>query len=278
MKNTDTTFRLAILDMNAGRENQSLRCIREILAAYAPLISVDEYDVRVTNEVPDTSYDFYISSGGPGNPLEGNGVWEVKFFDLIDKLWQHNLSSEKKKFVFLICHSFQMVCHHFKLGEVCKRKSTSFGVYPVHKTKIAKYDPLFDALDEPFYVVDSRDYQLIQPDLQVFDDRNASILCLEKIRTHVELERAIMAVRFSPEWVGTQFHPEADPDGMLLYLEQQEVKEKIIKNFSEEKLNSMISQLYDPEKIAKTHSTILPTFIEMALEVLQKKTLELEHV
>jgi len=273
MKNKDTNFRLAIMDMNAGRENQSLRCIREILAAYSPLISVDEYDVRLTNEVPDTSYDLYISSGGPGNPLEGNGVWEVKFFDLIDKLWQHNLNSEKKKFVFLICHSFQMVCHHFKLGEVSKRKSTSFGVYPVHKTKIAKYDPLFDGLDEPFYVVDSRDYQLIQPNLQVFDDRNAAILCLEKIRTHVELERAIMAVRFSPEWVGTQFHPEADPDGMLLYLKQQEVKEKIITNFSEEKLNDMISQLYDPEKIAKTHSIILPSFIERALQILQKKLL-----
>ena len=48
--------------------------------------------VRVTNEVPDTSYDIYISSGGPGNPLEGNGIWELRFFHLIDRLWQHNLA------------------------------------------------------------------------------------------------------------------------------------------------------------------------------------------
>ncbi len=271
-------FRLALLDMNEGRANQSIRCLREIFASYAAEITYDEYDVRVTNEVPDTSYDIYICSGGPGNPLEGNGIWDKRFFELIDALWEHNQTSNHKKYIFLICHSFQMVCAHFKLGEVCKRKSTSFGVYPVHKTKIAKYDSLFDGLDEPFYVVDSRDYQLIQPNLHVFDDRNASILCLEKIRTHVELERAIMAVRFSPEMVGTQFHPEADPDGMLLYFEQEEVREKIIKNFGEEKFNSMTTHLYDPEKIAKTHFTILPTFLDNALSQLMKRKTELQLV
>ena len=46
----------------------------------------------------------------------------------------------------------------------------------------------------------------------------AQVLSLEKIRTHVEYERAIMAVRFSDEFVGTQYHPElsaADVGGYL---------------------------------------------------------------
>jgi imidazoleglycerol phosphate synthase glutamine amidotransferase subunit HisH len=30
-------------------------------------------------------------------------------------------------------------------------------------------------------------------------------------RDHVQYERAIMAVRFTDYFVGTQFHPEADP-------------------------------------------------------------------
>ena len=29
----------------------------------------DEFDVRLKNELPDISYDIYISSGGPGDPL-----------------------------------------------------------------------------------------------------------------------------------------------------------------------------------------------------------------
>jgi GMP synthase-like glutamine amidotransferase len=48
-----------------------------------------------------------------------------------------------------------------------------------------------------------------------------TILRLEKERPHVNLERAIMAIRFSKEVFGTQFHPEADGEGMLRYLQKK---------------------------------------------------------
>ena len=70
--------------------------------------------------------------------------------------------------------------------------------------------------------VDSREWQLVQPNRKVFKKLGAKILSLEKIRTHVELERAIMAIRFSPEMVGTQFHPEADPEGMKKHFSVEE--------------------------------------------------------
>ena len=66
-----------------------------------------------------------------------------------------------------------------------------------------------------YYGVDSRLWQLVKPKRGVFNHHGAKILSLEKIRTHVEYERAIMAIRFSPEMVGTQFHPEAEPEAML---------------------------------------------------------------
>jgi imidazoleglycerol phosphate synthase glutamine amidotransferase subunit HisH len=43
----------------------------------------------------------------------------------------------------------------------------------------------------------------------------------------VQYERAIMAVRFTPYFVGTQFHPEADPISFISHLRNKEAKDKI---------------------------------------------------
>lgn len=268
-------LRLALLDMNNAYPNQSIRGLRQIVGSYSNDIEFDEFDVRAKNEVPDLSYDIYISSGGPGDPLDWNGVWDKNFFNLIDAIVAHNKSGiGRKKYVFLICHSFQLVCHHFGLGQITKRKSTSFGVFPVHKTASGKKDRLLKDLADPFSVVDSRDYQLIQPDLSVFRKRGAAILCLEKIRDHIEYERAIMAVRFSNEIIGTQFHPEADPKGMVAHFEKEETKEKIKETYGGRKLNNMIRNLDNPEKIRHTYSTFMPGFLEEAIQASKANHLE----
>ncbi|MFZ1706012.1 MAG: GMP synthase [Saprospiraceae bacterium] len=262
-------LKMAILDMNAGRENQGMRCIRDIAHVYQGEFDITEFDVRSKDEVPDMSFDVYISSGGPGNPLDGNGIWDKKWYKLVDDLWQFNQENElAKKYMFFVCHSFQMACHHFKLGEISERKSTSFGIMPIHKTRFGQIDKIFNNLPDPFYAVDSRDWQLIQPNLSVFQKHGARILALEKIRTHVEYERAIMAVRFSKEFVGTQFHPEADAQGMLIHFNKEEVRSQVIKNFGQTKYDDMMEHLNDPDKIELTHDTVLPNFIENALNTI----------
>lgn len=269
-------LKLAILDMNDGRPNQGMRCIRQIASIYDREFDIDEYDVRQSNNVPDLSYDVYISSGGPGSPLDGNGIWDTAWYKLIGDLWRFNQSNAfEKKYVFFICHSFQMACHYFELGTLAPRKTTSFGIMPIHQTKFGNSDPIFQHLPDPFYGVESRDWQLIQPDLDVFRAHGAKILALEKIRTHVELERAIMAVRFSAEMIGTQFHPEADPEGMALYFSQEENRKKVIDNFGQEKYDDMMTHLNDPDKIELTYNTILPKFIENAIENIMASKYEL---
>ena len=136
---------------------------------------------------------------------------------------------------------------------------------PFGKTKKGHNDLIFEGLSDPFFAVDSRDWQLIQPRLTVFKNHGATILSLEKIRTHVELERAIMAVRFSDEFVGTQFHPEAEPVSMEAYFGEAENKKKVIDSFGEEKYNQMMDRIDDPEKIELTYNTILPKFIRNAI-------------
>lgn len=267
------TIRIAILDLYAGHANEGMRCIREILETiqnkHGFKITCDEFDVRKTIEIPDLKYDIYISSGGPGSPIDSIGEqWDNAYFKWLENIvqWNEDPAHINKKFVFFICHSFQLACRHFKIGQVTKRKSTSFGVFPIHWKETSDPDPIFMGLNDPFYGVDSRDYQVIQPNLNRLEEIGGELLCLEKERPHVQLERAVMAVRFNPWMIGTQFHPEADPQGMSMYLQQEEKKNNIIENHGFEKWQSMIEHLNDPDKIKMTHNQVLPNFILQSID------------
>lgn len=263
---TEPSARIAILDLYDGHANQGMRCIREIINLWGEEHDVDttyqEFDVRRKLELPDLSFDLYISSGGPGSPLESEGnAWDNAYMQWIDRINQYNQSVEPavRKNVFFICHSFQLACRHFQIGNVCKRKSTSFGVFPVHM--LYHSEKIFDGLKDPFYAVDSRDFQVIEPDAERIKYLGAEILAIEKERPHVPYERAIMAIRFNENFIGTQFHPEADAIGMSMYLQREDKKNAVIDEHGEEKWQSMIEQLQDPDKIMYTYSRILPNFL-----------------
>ncbi len=270
------SIRVAILDMNEGFINQGMRCIREILNQFGENnqldLSWDEFEVRLDKQVPDLSYDIYISSGGPGSPLESEGSeWENIYFSWLDKVerWNNNPAHVQKKQVFFICHSFQLVCRHYKIAKITKRKSTAFGVFPTHLLVDGKNEIIFEGLKDPFYSVDSRDYQVTEPNHNKLHEMGATILAIEKDRPHVPLERAVMAIRFNENMIGTQFHPEADAIGMSLHLQTEEKKNTVVKNYGIEKWQSMIDHLNDPEKIMWTYAHILPNFLYHAVESLQ---------
>lgn len=253
--------RLALLNMYNDIPNLGMQNIRDVLAIY-PDLEITEFNVRGKCELPGLSYDIYISSGGPGSPLEGDGRWDRAYFHLMDRLWLHNQRSEKKKFILFICHSYQMICHYLSLGSVVYRKSESFGVFPVHMTEEGKNEPYFKGLSSPFYVADFREWQLVQPNMERIERLNCKVLAMEKIRPHVSLERAVMAIRFSQEWFGVQFHPEADPDGMFYHFDTSDKKQLAIEKKGEEKYNVMIDKIKDPNKLLKTYDTIMPAFME----------------
>ncbi|GHB81811.1 type 1 glutamine amidotransferase [Persicitalea jodogahamensis] len=271
-------LRIAILDMNNGFQNEGMRCIKKLVNDFAieeaQGIECETFDVRQNNVVPDLSFDIYISSGGPGSPKPEGLPWEKKFFQFLDSIYKYNRNPQKrtKKHLFLICHSFQLACVHWEIGHVCKRRKNSFGIFPIHKTRLAMREPFFEGLQDPFWAVDSRDYQVIEPDTLLLEQMGAKIMGMEKIRPHVPLERAVMAIRFSNEIFGTQFHPEADAEGMLRHFQKDEKKEVIIKNYGEERYFEMIAHLNDPEKILLTENTILPNFLKIAA----RRVLELQ--
>ncbi|MEP6676976.1 MAG: GMP synthase [Ferruginibacter sp.] len=268
-------IRIAILDLYDGKENQGMRCLREIVDQFGINsninITLDIFDIRLKKEIPSINYDVFLSSGGPGSPLESEGSdWEEIYFNWLQQIehWNNDPFNHIKKYVFFICHSFQLVSRHYGIGNVCKRKSTAFGVFPVHLLHAGENEVVFNGLHDPFYAVDSRDYQFIEPNKKVLHEMGASILAIEKERPHVTYERAVMAVRFNEYMIGTQFHPEADAIGMSMHLQTEDKKKMVIENYGHEKWQSMIHQLNDPEKIMWTYSHILPNFLNIAVSSL----------
>lgn len=269
-------LKIAILDMYNNFPGEGMRCIIKLINEFQERegINIEKtiFNIRAENKIPDLSHDIYISTGGPGSPLELGESWEEPYFEFIDSVFNHNKSesvvsgNSTKKYMFLICHSFQLVARHLGIGNITKRKSTAFGVFPVNQIDKSIHEELFEGLPEPFFVVDSRDYQLVSPKKRKIKELGITILRMEKERPHVNLERAIMAIRFSEEIFGTQFHPEADGIGMSKYLSSKEKQKAVIKTHGLEKYNDMIDKLDDPDKILLTESIIIPTFLKRASE------------
>ncbi len=258
--------RIALLDMNNRHPNQGMRNIIDLAESFKSQVdfhvSITKFDVRYTSEVPNINdFDIFISSGGPGSPFKEGLIWEDLFADFLDNLWKHNQENKSKKYVFLVCHSFQLAVIHWNIAKVNKRRSYSFGVMPIHKTEDGKTDFLLKNLPDPFYAIDSRAYQCIAPNDEKIERLGMRILALEKIRPHVKLERAVMAIRFSNEIFGTQFHPEADPFGFMENLKDEKNKKRMIKQFGEEKYQETIDRIDDEDKIVLTQAQIIPRFL-----------------
>src|SRR5690349_20344822 len=87
--------RVAILDLYEGFVNQGMRCLREILNQFGDNQNIElewnEYEVRREKNLPAMDYDIYISSGGPGSPLEIEGTeWEKASFKWIANVERYN--------------------------------------------------------------------------------------------------------------------------------------------------------------------------------------------
>ncbi|WP_295720969.1 GMP synthase [Mucilaginibacter sp.] len=267
-------IKVAILDLYNGIANEGMRGFQDILNRYKAQhdlnITYKIFDVRRGCEVPGLDFDIYISSGGPGSPLDEGTEWEKKFFRLTDRLEDHNLSNTTdKKHGLFVCHSFQLMCRKYELGDINTRRSPSFGVLPVHKTEQGFNESVFEGLAEPFYAVDSRSWQVINPNQNRFKELNMQLVAIEKERPHIDLPRALMAIRFNEYFFSTQFHPEADANGMRNLLLKDEKKQEVINEHGDVKYKEMLQHLADPDKITHTQKTLIPNFLDQAVLSLQ---------
>lgn len=274
-------IRIALLDMNNNHPNQGMKNITDLVEAFKETskgeVQIDKFNVRYSCSVPKVKdYDIFISSGGPGTPHREGFIWEEKYTQFLESLWKYNLENEDKKYAFLICHSFQLAVIHWNLATVNTRKSYSFGVMPIHKTEEGKDEYLFKNLADPFWAIDSRAYQCVQPNDDQLNEMGMKIVALEKVRPHIDLERAVMAIRFSNEIFGTQFHPEADSQGFLENLKDENNKQTMIKNYGLRKYKETVDRIDDEDKIVKTQAQIIPRFLAEAFQKIADYRKDLE--
>ena len=257
-----THLRIAIIDMYDGNANVGMECIQLLLAHWTKdrntSIEQQIFKLRDCTEIPDHNFDAYISTGGPGSPTDSEGEkWDTLYTQWLDQM----LKLEKP--VFLICHSFQIACRHFNLGKISLRKSRQVGILQVHPIE---NNNLFEGLEDPFYALESRLYQITEPNDEVISSMGARIIALEKIRPQVPLERAIMGIQFNEHMAGVQFHPEGEYHILLDYFKEEKIKNSIIEEFGIEKWDRMIEHLNDPKKIKSTFHAIIPNFLDKALQ------------
>ena len=271
----NSEIKIATIDLYNNEKNEGMRCIREIVTEAQKTnkdldISYNIFDTRFKGNLPGLDNDIFISSGGPGSPIEGVGTkWEKDYFNLVDKIWSHNQNNpDRKKYLFFICHSFQMMGRFFKFGNINKRHLKVFGVMPFSLTEDGRSDIIFDGLSDPFYAADIRQFQVTEPDEKIIKGLNAKILSYEIVDDDKNAKPALGSLRISNEIVGTQFHPEADPESMLYHFKQEERKKQVVEKYSEERYDEMIEILKKPDTIQKTRMTVIPSFLNYAIEEL----------
>ena len=268
--------KLAVLDMYNGETNLGLKSITDLLDQRFGNIHYQVFDVRAGLELPDLSFDIFISTGGPGHPLEDEDKWGPSYYALVDRLISHNQSNDQKKYLFFICHSFQIACHFLRLGKILRRPRESFGLFPVRKTEEGGRDHIFQYLPNPFCAADFRKYQILKPDFNRIEQLGVEILAIEHESRLPHSDPALMAFKMGDEIYGTQFHPEAYPEGMLSHISDHTRREQIITDHGATTYEAMMFQLRDPLKLSLTYEKVLPQFLKTAVKALSSTLIPVE--
>ena len=267
-------IKIAVIDLYNNEKNEGIRCIKEIIEdtnkSNSVNVTYDVYETRYKDVIPTLDYDIFISSGGPGSPFEDEGKsWETKYFNLLDSIWNNNQKSDaKKKHIFFICHSFQLMARFFKFGDITEREFKSFGVMPMLRTFDGENDSILKNLSNPYYAADFRRFQVVNPNKNSIKQLGAKITSVEIVPQGENHTPALMAMKISDEIYGTQYHPEADAESMIYHLKKEENKKLVVDRFDEERYNQMLDYLEQPDKIKLTRKTVIPTFLNNAIKSL----------
>ena len=270
---TTPKLKICYIDMNNGVANQAVRCFRRLVdsmmakaEAKNPGLTLDYIQVqpRNLNETPDRTADLFISSGGPGSPHDGyEDPWCTRYRSFLDWIVERNRADgPKAPQVLAICHSFELATLHFQLAEVAKRPTgNKFGVMPSYTTEDGARSELFAPFGERMFVWENRSWEAIRPNERRLAELGSRILARESRIGRIDKGEAILAFDFAPGIVGTQFHPEADRQGLLAWVYSAEHAAEFKQVYGEALYHRMIKTLDDPSRVARTYALFVPTWL-----------------
>lgn len=262
--------KVGVIDMNAGHVNQAIRCIGVLIDRFAagvraknPTLEVQKVQVspRDKDESPPDGCDFYIATGGPGSPFDGDGQrWVDDFSRFLDRIVDASAARDDAPSAFCICYSFEMAVRHFGIAEVAPRAQRKFGVMPVYTTDEGRAHPLLQPFGDRLFAFEHRNWEAIGLDESRLHRHGGKLLARES-RDGVSKGAALMAFDFAPGVEGVQFHPEADRPGVVAWVERPDQAEAFKLAYGLTTYERMLKTLDDPSRLARTFALLIPGWL-----------------
>ncbi len=261
--------KVCFIDMNAGVENQAMRCLQSVIARFEgelresnPTLPIEVRSVSprdTLNPIP-RDQDLYIASGGPGSPLEGLGTpWYDDFRRFSDGLVEaHDRDPGDAPAMFAICYSYELVTMHLNIAEVIPRDGRKFGVMPVYTTAAGRRHPLLAPFGDRLFAFEHRNWEVINLDEKRLAALNGSILARESREGQDDKGFAVLAFNVGEAIETVQFHPEADLAGIFNWIDRPEQQRAFVDSYGDLTFDRMLKTIKNPERVARVHHEVIP--------------------
>jgi GMP synthase-like glutamine amidotransferase len=268
--------RICLVDMNNGVANQATRCFRRLVeslkeraAAANPGLEVFFKHVQPRNlgELPDRDVDLVLSSGGPGSPYDGfEDPWCTGYRAFLDHVVERNAKDPlHAPRMLAICHSFELATIHLGVGRMRLRpEGRKFGVMPIYVTEEGRDSELLGGFGDRLFAFEHRNWEAVDLDPARLAQLGGRVLARESRTGRVDKGPALLAFDFAPGLCGCQFHPEADREGVLSWLNKPEQAADLKRIYGEALYDRMIKTLDDPTRVARTFALLVPGWLVSA--------------
>jgi GMP synthase-like glutamine amidotransferase len=256
-----------------GVPNQAVRCFRRLVdslkaraAAVNPGFELVYTHVQPRNlgELPSRDADLVLSSGGPGSPHDGyDDPWCVGYRAYLDHVVEQNIKDAAHAPKLLgVCHSFELATLHFKVAQMVQRADgRRFGVWPCYPTTDGLKSQLFAPFGDRLFVWENRQWEAVGLDEKKLAALGGRLLARESRHGRTDKGNALLGFDYAPGVVAVQFHPEADREGLRVWVYSTEQATEFKKSFGEPLYQRMIKTLDDPSRVARTFALFVPGWL-----------------
>jgi GMP synthase-like glutamine amidotransferase len=217
---------------------------------------------RSTTDLIPRTCELYIASGGPGSPDDAcNAAWAEDFGSRLDGVIDSaQRGGSGHQALFAICYSFELVVRHFGFARVAKRPMRKFGVAPVYPTFEGRHHPLFSAFGDRLFALEYRSWEVVDLDETRLRQLGGTLLARES-RDGASEGRGLLAFDVASGIEAVQFHPEADPCGVLHWITQQAWAATLEATYGRLAYAKMLRAIRDPLRLPHTYAKMLPGWL-----------------
>jgi len=257
--------------MNNGLTNRGIpgfRCLIEEFVQRVkernPVIEVSplqEVEPRIRGTLPNKEVDLVLSSGGRGSPFDGfKKPWYSGYRKFLDHVADATLKDPlRSPALFVVCHSFEISIIHFDFAKMKERRELKVGAMPAYLTEEGRQDPLFAPFGDRLFGWEYREWQAMDLDEKRLG--RGALLARESLPGKTDEGEALLACRFAPGIVGTQFHPEADREGATAYIEEN--AERLKGSYGEKGFQQMSEIVNNPNGLMRTYTLLIPSWLTL---------------